>query len=360
MVGRVFLPKDRSDLSWVAGLLVGSAGLVGLLGLIELWAVPTSRWIDWGANDLSAWFGFSYHGPGGLPENFFQTAAEGYLLRRMVSTYVSPLGIAYTGLLIIPVGIALLYKRRPLPALPWWLPALMLSFTVVGVLFSLTRLALVAMVAEVAMLYLFLRRRSLVLIAGLLGLGVLFMFYGYPRMGPLVDRNLQSIQHRAGVHIVSTSDPSAREHLQQIIADLKFVGHHPLGQGIGSSIHRFGVATGGTGESAVFDVFGDLGVIGGLLYLLIYALGLLYGLRAFLRTRGDPLSMGLALASVAGGLALIPITFTSDVWSDFSVTFLFWWAVGYSVTVATRALPASSAVEARTVDRLSEPDSLVI
>jgi hypothetical protein len=33
---------------------------------------------------------------------------------------------------------------------------------------------------------------------------------------------------------------------------------------------------------------------------------------------------------------LIPITLTSDVWSDFSVTFLFWWAVGYSATVASQ------------------------
>ena len=34
------------------------------------------------------------------------------------------------------------------------------------------------------------------------------------------------------------------------------------------------------------------------------------------------------MVAVVGGLALIPITMTSDLWGDFSVTFLFWWAVG--------------------------------
>jgi hypothetical protein len=44
--------------------------------------------------------------------------------------------------------------------------------------------------------------------------------------------------------------------------------------------------------------------------------------------------MSLPLVAAVGGLALIPITLTSDVWGDLSVTFLFWWAAGYSATVA--------------------------
>jgi hypothetical protein len=42
------------------------------------------------------------------------------------------------------------------------------------------------------------------------------------------------------------------------------------------------------------------------------------------------LASALPLVAFAGGIALIPITLTSDVWGDFSVTFLFWWAAGYS------------------------------
>jgi len=34
----------------------------------------------------------------------------------------------------------------------------------------------------------------------------------------------------------------------------------------------------------------------------------------------------------------LPITMTSDVWGDLSVTFLFWWAAGATATLSTRAV----------------------
>jgi hypothetical protein len=33
----------------------------------------------------------------------------------------------------------------------------------------------------------------------------------------------------------------------------------------------------------------------------------------------------------------VPITLTSDLWADLSVTFLFWWAAGASAALAARA-----------------------
>lgn len=359
LFGRVFPPRGRSDLTWVTSLIVGSAGLVGVFGLVELWLVPTAQWLGWGVNQLSSWFGFTYHGPSGLPENFFQTTGEGSLLRRMVSTYVSPLAIAYTGLLVVPLGLALLVDRHPRLR---QFAAVALGLTVLGILFSLTRLALVLLVAELAMLYVVWRRRWLVPATLLVAVAVALMIYQYPRIGPLVDRNLVAVVHRpAGTQIASQSDPSLREHLQQLLQDLDFVRHHPLGAGLGSSVHRFGT-TAGTGESAFFDVFGEVGVVGGVLYVAIYFAGIVYGLRGFFRRRDDLLVSSLALTAAVGGLVLIPITLTSDVWSDFSVTFLFWWAVGYGVTLATSAtttLTRGSGPVGR-VDGFAEPDSLVV
>jgi len=82
LFGRVFWTSRRADLIWVIGTIVGSAAVVGLLAAVELWLIPTRAWLDAGVNQLSAWLGFTYHGPGGLPENFFQTASEGLLIRR--------------------------------------------------------------------------------------------------------------------------------------------------------------------------------------------------------------------------------------------------------------------------------------
>ena len=120
----------------------------------------------------------------------------------------------------------------------------------------------------------------------------------------------------------------------QLGYDLEFVILHPLGAGLESAVHRFGVSR-GPGESAVFDIFGELGVAGGLLYLPAYLLVLLAGLRAYLRTRGDLIQAALPLTACLGGLLLLPITITSDAWGDLPLIFLFWWAGGYSVREIT-------------------------
>ena len=71
---------------------------------------------------------------------------------------------------------------------------------------------------------------------------------------------------------------------------------------------------------------------------LAYALTLVYALAAWRRSHDDPLLAALPLVSLVGGLALVPIVVTSDVWSDFSITFLLWWAAGFTVSLA-RAEP---------------------
>jgi len=341
LFGRVFQPRGRSDLYWVGWAIAGAGAIVGLFGLVELWFVPTTAWLDWGVNQLSDWLGFSYNGPRGLPANFFQTTAEGFLLRRMVSTYVSPLGIAYAGLVIIPVAVALLLsvKGRRERWLAWIATLLIVS----GVLFSLTRLALVMMVAEFLILAALSRRRSLLYLTPVVALGALFMIFQYVDVGPLLLRNLGTVIHRPHhLHIVGSTDPSLREHTDLLSYDLRYVIDHPLGTGVGSSVHRFG-ASQGTGESAVLDMFGDLGVLGGLLYLAIYIGSFLMALLAYIRRRADPLIAMLPLTFVVAAAGLAPITVSTDLWSDFATTFLFWWAAGASVTLLNQARqPVSS------------------
>src|SRR5207237_500099 len=89
--------------------------------------------------------------------------------------------------------------------------------------------------------------------------------------------------------------------------------------------------------------FGDMGLLGGALYVALYLLVLWSGYRT-LRIRPQPtLEEVIPLVALVGGLALVPITMTSDLWGDLSVTFLFWWAAGASVTLARRAgLPQRS------------------
>lgn len=338
LFGRVFSNRRPEDIRWNLFVIAGSAALVGLLGFVELWLIPTRAWLDGGVNLFSSWLGFQYHGPAGLPENFFQSAGRGLYLRRMVSTYISPLPIAYTGLLVVPLAVGLM-RARSGSSRGRSLRAALLGLLLIGMLFSVTRFALFLLVPEILLLALIWRSRQLLIgTVAVAGLVAAVLFY-YPRIGPLVTADLQPVNHRGSVRIVSSNDPSLQEHSATLASDLQFVIQHPLGGGLGTSIHRFGSNQVGTGESAVFDIFGEVGLVGGVLYLAAYAMLVIFGLRAWLANRDDPILGSLALVALVGGLALLPITVTSDVYSDFSVTFLLWWTAGLSVSLAGRGRP---------------------
>jgi hypothetical protein len=317
-------PAEAATVAW---LCVGAGAVVAVFGLLELWLVPTSTWLDWGVNLYTGFLGFTYHGPRGLPENFFLTLPDGTLLRRMVSTYISPLGIAYTALLLLPMGVAMI-EHRP-GRLAWTVFLLM----VVGLLFSATRLALLIAIGEAVILLLLLRRRWLVGLVLVLSAATAVMLYVYPSVGPTADRNLAPTHAAHGQAAVGGGDTSTQEHYTYLMGDLKTDLQHPFGLGTGASTVRYGQLV-GTGESAVLGFFGDLGVAGGLLYSALYVLVLWSGWQALRRRPRESVESALPLVALVGGLGLVPITLTSDVWGDLSVTVLFWWAAGAAVTLA--------------------------
>ena len=335
LYGRVFWPAHREDLSWVFRLILGAAAVVGLFGIIELFFIPTTTWLNLGITQLSDWLHYAYNGPQHFPEYFFQTTSEGLLLRRMVSTYVSPLGIAYTGLLIVPLAARLLDARRT--GLPTWFKGMSIALLVVAVMFSVTRLAIALLVIEMALLLVLLRRRWLLAgVAATIVLALVVVFQ-YVYFGPLTTYQLKPVPVRPshiGLVSGSSSDPSIRGHMATLRGDIQYAIIHPLGTGLGSSIHQFG-SSGGRGESAIFDVFDDAGLVTGALYLLLYAMAIYHGNRAWRSTADDPLLSALPLVACVGGLILAPIALTSEVNGDFSVTFLFWWAAGFALTART-------------------------
>jgi len=327
-------PAGDRDLRAVLWLAMSAGAIVGLFGAFELFFVPTRTWIDWGVIQYTQILGFTYNGPGGLPPNFFVTLPDGTLLRRVVSTYISPLGVAYTGLMLFPLGVVLVDRQRAGSRLRW-LAIAALTLVVVGVMFAVTRLALFALVGEAALLWLLLRRAWIAALVPVLIVATALMLYPYASLGPAVDRNLNEVKRTHWQWAISGSDSSAQEHYGFLAADLKFDLQHPLGLGTGASTARYGQLV-GTGESAVLGMFGDLGIAGGALYVLFYLLAIWNGWRAYRSLPRDSLAVALPLTALVGGLALLPVTVTSDVWGDLSVTYLLWWAAGASATLASR------------------------
>lgn len=360
-LGRIVGARDRDGSRISVDLVVIAAALVAVFGLIELWFIRTRFWLDFGANQFTAWQGFAPRGPGGLPENFFQSTSESSGLRRMVSTYISPLGIAYTALLIVPLIVGVLVAVRR-PRGWYWLA---LGLVLVSLSLSVTRLALLCLVVEAVLWVIVTRRPAAVIAAALAVAAVGVGFWIYPRVGPLVSFDLVDVRPPAGAalieqfipggrpdeapvkpqpsgpagpdivdRILTQQDASIQNHIAAVQHGLMFAVQHPFGVGLGSTMPRFGTPT-GPAESAFLGIVGELGLLGGALFAALYAGLVLLGLIVAWRQLSRP-RMELALLVGVGGIGLVPIVMTSAVWSDLSVTYLFWWAAGATVSVAGR------------------------
>ena len=373
MFGRIFLPRGSEDLGFTRGAILAAAGVLGLFGLWELWFVPTRDWLQWGAVGFSKWLGFDYGGPQGLPANFFQTTSSGLLLRRMVSTYLSPLGVAYTGLLIVPYAFLHAIWPQSVPRWPRALRYLVLAVVVISVGLSVTRLALASIGAECLLIALILRRSlSTVLASAVIAVGLVAIF-AYPSFGPVMNSSLHEVQsptrflrepstlatqlpHQTSTTgsptpsgipspsqsgaggILAGNDPSIRAHIQAVLYGVRYVIEHPLGTGPGSAVPRYGTIQ-GPAESALLRIGGEFGLLGALLYAAMYGAAVIAA-AALIRRRGWQRAIGLA--ALVGAVGLLPISLTSDVWGDFSVTFLFWWIAG--LVVSLWRSPAAPAV----------------
>ncbi len=375
LLGRAFVPERISDLRFTYGAIALSAAVVGVFGIWELWFVSTREWVAWGATAFSHWLGYDYGGPAGLPANFFQSLGPGVALRRMVSTYLSPLGIAYTGLILAPLAVVWIIQARAatsrvLVSRPM-VATIVFTLIVVSIGLSLTRLALFALVLEFIVIVVLLRTAQAAALMGAVVVIAAASLYIYPAVGPLLASDLTELpsptrawreplpaqpEPSAGPttpasssvepspkvdgafvgRTFSNEDPSVRAHISALLHGLDYIVHHPLGTGPGSAVPRFGNGDlEGPSESALLRIGGELGVAGVLLYALMYLGTLAVAGIAFLRNRiGWRRDVGLVM--LAAGIGLGPIMLTSDVWGNFSVMFLFWWLAG---SVATAAQP---------------------
>jgi len=262
----------RRDTSWLGAALVLTAAGIAFLGLLDLAVVSLSAWRDSG---VPSWYreqlGLEYRGLSGLPENWvYNTGDEENPIRRLVSTFLSPLASAYAFV------IALIYVvSRPLR---WWW-ALVAALLYVGLLYTHTRAAFAALAVGLVLLGVLQRRlapvvlgvASVVLAAGFLA--------AYPSIGPstsYTSEELEFLRQNAAQDPGESSDPfspaesSASSHLENLRDGIEAVFEHPQGYGLGNAgvvAKRTGVEI-RAGESTYTELGVDTGVAGMVAFVL--------------------------------------------------------------------------------------------
>jgi hypothetical protein len=316
-------------------LVLATAAAVAVLGVVEIFTVPIDWWED---ADVPAYFreqlGFDFHGPRGLPENFvFNTGDENDLVRRAVSTFLSPLGTAY----MIVVAL-LLWAARPRR---WWPLGLVAA---VGLLFTFTRAALVALTG--GLLVLALVKRSwwpVAAAAATLLVGVVWTQV-YPSIAPettwsQADLEFQREQaRRLGVppgETVALDEPSIRSHLDALRDGIERVVRHPQGYGLGNSgaTALRGDVPLKAGESTYTELGVDTGLLGGLAFI-AWNLALLW---ALVRARAAPEAAAFA--------AVLAIAVQTDVLGTPWLAYVVWILAGARLSAwQSRSTPAPTSV----------------
>jgi O-Antigen ligase len=269
-------------------LLAGVAVALALWGLADVYLVSLQWWRESG---VPGWFeeqlGLVYRGLSGLPENWvFNTGDENNPIRRLVSTFLSPLA---TGYVLVIVLLYLVARRRT-----WWTVAAALV-AYAGLLWTHTRAAYLALALGLVVLAVAQRRwLPVVLAAASIVVGVAFV-KAFPHIGPSTSYTQAELdflrkqgQQNPGVSDdpLSAGDASTASHLRNLRDGLRVVVHHPQGYGLGNAgvnASRTGVRV-KAGESTYTEIGVDTGIVGLLAFVgwLLAVLALLWRRSAWL------------------------------------------------------------------------------
>jgi hypothetical protein len=266
----------------LGGLIALSAVVIAVVGLLDLAFVSLQAWRDSG---VPGWYreqlGLDYgQALSGLPENWvYNTGDEENPIRRLVSTFLSPLASAYA------LVVALIYVlSRPFR---WWWGLLAVLFYV-PLLYTHTRAALAALAFGLVLLALAQRRivPAALALASIV-LGALFLA-AYPSIGPSTSYTPEELvwlranakeRPTGGRYPSPTEDASTESHWQNLRDGVRLVIEHPQGHGLGNS----GVVAKRTsveiraGESTYTELGVDAGIAGVVAFVL-WSLAILVGL----------------------------------------------------------------------------------
>lgn len=340
-VGAYFVGRSvfvrRGELVPLVWTLLGVAGAVALLGLVDVFFIPISWWRDSAVVDyFHKQLGYHYNGTGGLPENFiFNTGSEDHFLRRLVSVFLGPLASAY--LFVVALLLAAAFWRRPRVLVP------LCALIAAALLFTFSRSSLLALAAGLVVLA-FVTRRWWPVLAAVLTLAVSVAWvHVFPHVAPegkwtkqdlVLQRSHAQQNPGASGNAGSLDEPSLHSHWVSLREGVRTVLHHPQGFGLGNAgqtASRTGTKI-KAGESNYTEIGAETGLLGALLWT-AWGLALL---AALVVTAGRTRWWAAVGIAAAFGAALV-LAVQTDVIGDPWMGYCLWALAG--IALAPVALP---------------------
>jgi hypothetical protein len=228
------LVLDRAQLRSLGWTIVGAGCAVAAFGLADVYLVSLDWWRSSGA---VGWFrdqlGFDYgRGLSGLPENFIFNPGNEEPLRRLVSTFLSPLASGF----MLAVSILVATRLRH----GWWAVPLLFA----GLLWTHSRSVYLALAVGFVVLAAVARRWwPLAAAVAVVAIGAVFVEV-YPHFGTeakftpseLAVQRANARSHPGAEHEpLSAGEPSIASHLRNLRDGLERVARHPQGYGLGNA-----------------------------------------------------------------------------------------------------------------------------
>ena len=296
-LGRL-LVLDRAWWRRIGRTLVGVGCALAAWGLADVYLVPLETWRDSGVPEwFSEQLGIAYRCLSGLPENWILNTDEESPVRRLVSTFLSPLATAYA-LVVVALLLACARPRR------WTIGAGVLVYA--GLLWTHTRAAFLALaVGLVIVAWLRRSRAAVALAAGSLVVSAALVAV-FPSIGPETTykaTELACLRANAAEERDASDDPfspdesSTSSHWRALRDGAETVARHPWGYGLGNA----GVSASRTNVDvkAGESTYTELGVDAGMLGLAAFV-GWLVALVLALRTRSPWLTASTVAVAVLG------------------------------------------------------------
>ena len=275
-VGAYFLGRalaaSRGDRRRLSVVVIVTACVVAAFGLLDAYAVSLQWWRDSGA---PGWFreqlGLRYEGLSGLPENFVYNTGDERPLRRLVSTFLSPLA---TSFLLVVALICLAARRWARP----WLAAGAAGLVFAALLFTHSRSSILALAGGLVVLAVAQRRWWLIGAAGAVAVAGAIFVHVYPDIGPRTtftpselayQRQHARAQGEEDSGPLTAGDSSTESHWRNLRDGTETVLRHPQGYGLGNAgvtAFRSG-KTPKAGESTYTELGVEAGLAGALLFV---------------------------------------------------------------------------------------------